>query len=93
MVTPKENSRKKKRILTNAIHTTEKPSSVNHVSTHDLPADVTVLTDLVIGCSDVTEWVVAKLQICLQQHEKFNSQRAMQQPFPALCGSGLYFLF
>lgn len=53
VVTPKGNGRKKKRILTNAIHTTEKPSSVNHVSTHDLPADVTVLTDLVTGCSDV----------------------------------------
>lgn len=53
MVTPKGNGRKKKRILTNAIHTTEKPSSVNHVSTHDLPAGVTVLTDLVTGCSDV----------------------------------------
>lgn len=41
----------------------------------------------------VLTWVVAKLQICLQQHEIFNSQRAMQQSFPALCGSGLYFLF
>lgn len=36
-----------------------------------LPADVRVLIDL-LCCFDVADWVVARLAMCLQQHEVFN---------------------
>ena len=41
---------------------------------------------------DVTDQVVAKPEMCLQQHE-VSTDRVMQQPFPVLCGSGLHFPF
>lgn len=61
-------------------------------STCNLPVDVRVLIDLGLLLLPSLTGLWPNLE-CACSSMKFSTDKVMQQPFPVLCGSGLYFPF